>query len=332
MYDFDKAKEEYRELCRHNETIQIFNRDWYWDAACENVDDWKVIIVKENNKIVAAFPFKYTKQKGLWHISNGFQVARGGIWIDYGNRETNAKKEHFTAKVIEEIIAVLPYFDTFLIAFDSRFTDWQPFYYNGFEQTTYYSYVIKEQEACLHNDIIDLFQAKRRKEIRQAELLYTVDCDMGVEEFYDYFSDNLKIKGEKISYSKETFIKLFSAVLEHSAGKIYRAKDEKGQIVAALGVVYDAMRTYTLFVSYSFAQNAVVGGRAYLDYICMKDAFAAGRIFDFEGSMMQSIAEYNSRYNADKEAYFVITKYSDKYRMRLLFSLIKNKLFGLIHR
>ena len=78
-YDFDKAKEEYRELCRDNETIQIYIKDWYLDAACQNVEDWKVILVKENGKIMAAFPFQHIKKKGLWSISNAFQVARGGI-------------------------------------------------------------------------------------------------------------------------------------------------------------------------------------------------------------------------------------------------------------
>ena len=36
-YDFNSAKEEYRELCRTEESINIYMQDWFLDAALGGV-------------------------------------------------------------------------------------------------------------------------------------------------------------------------------------------------------------------------------------------------------------------------------------------------------
>ena len=67
-YDFEKAKEKYRQFCKIEPSLSIYMRDWYLDAVTENENDWKVILIEENGMIVSAFPFGYQKRHGLWYI------------------------------------------------------------------------------------------------------------------------------------------------------------------------------------------------------------------------------------------------------------------------
>ena len=162
-YDFEAAKEEYIRFCENEDNdIQIFAQPWYLDAVCETPEDWRVIVYKENDRIVAAFPFCYKKGKyGLWHIFNPLFTPRLGIWMLYKDRKKESTREAFENKVVEHIIENLPYFDEMKISFDSRFQNWQQFYRNGFSQTTMYSYIIHEED-----EIEALLTSKMRNRIK----------------------------------------------------------------------------------------------------------------------------------------------------------------------
>lgn len=162
-YDFETAKKEYREFCESEQNdIQIFAQPWFLDAVCETPDDWKVIIYKENEHIVAAFPFGYKKGKyGLWHIFNPQFTPRLGIWMSYKDRKRESTREAFENTVVEYIIKNLPYFDELKINFDSRFQNWQQFYRNGFSQTTMYSYIMNKEE-----DVEAILPSKMRNRIK----------------------------------------------------------------------------------------------------------------------------------------------------------------------
>ena len=55
-------------------------------------------------------------------------------------------------------------------------------------------------------------------------------------------------------------------------------------------------------------------------------------LFDFEGSMIPQVAAFNTEFNAEREPYFVLTKYSERYQFRQHLSgckhFIKKKLGG----
>lgn len=61
-------------------------------------------------------------------------------------------------------------------------------------------------------------------------------------------------------------------------------------------------------------------GLALLHFSAMQDAAKKGLWFDFEGSMIPGVAARNRQYNGDKEEYYCIYCYSDRYK------LIKNSI------
>ena len=305
-YDFENSKQEWRAICTQKQDISIFMKDWYFDAVCDDTDDWKVILIKKNDKIVAAFPFEYTKRKIFWHIGNPWMTPRIGIWFDYENRTSYYKKNSFEEEICEEIIKLLPYYDIFNIPFQPQNKNWMAFYRNGFKQQTYYSHVIYPQnvdEKILWNNL----QKYRRKEILKAKEKYSIKTETDWEKFYDFFEWYYRQKDVPISFTKERYMNLSRSLQEHSALKIDFAYDEMNRISAALYSVLDFDRNYTLFVAFDPVKK---GARALLDWKGILDAINLGKIYDFEGSMIPGVADYNSRFNSFIEPYFYVEKES----------------------
>lgn len=313
-YDFDTAKSRYRAFCTetHND-LQIFAQPWYLDAACASPNDWRVIIYEENGKITAAFPFQYhrVKRKG-WCIDNPFQAARLGLWIDYGNRTAVGKRESFEDMIVQYIIDRLPPYDYFSVWFDARFQNWQQFYRNGFQQTTRYSY-------CIHSSADALMQSVSsggRWEIRSAAKTHEVAIDNNIDSYWMLFQQSFLVRKRTCSYSEAQFRKLAEAVIANQAGNMYFCwQKDSGEVSSIAFVFHDRMRSYNMFNT--FLENSSKSTQPLCTYQSIYDALSAGRVFDFEGSMIPGVARYNSqKFNAEQEPYFHITNTSSCAQLR----------------
>jgi len=69
-------KEIYRALCRTEDGLPLFSRDWWLDAACGE-DHWDALIIEDRGRIAAAMPLyqplagvvsmpSYTQTMGPW--------------------------------------------------------------------------------------------------------------------------------------------------------------------------------------------------------------------------------------------------------------------------
>ena len=210
----------------------------------------------------------------------------------------------------------MPRYDSFQIVFNPDFTDWTPFCRRGFEQTTCYTYVVDPKDYENEEELFDSFQKTRRKNIKKAEQLYTVDHDMTGDEFYDFLIDAYKEKAKRLSYSYEQFHRLDEAVAEHNARIIYRAKDVSGNTVAVCYMICDTGRWYHMFGTF---KQAARGAKELISWSGMKDCMRQNVVYDFEGSMIQGVAEYNRGFHVKKVPYYVISNDSDK--MKLIKSL-----------
>lgn len=328
-YDFERAKAEYRDFCESGtHDIQIFAQPWYLDAVCGSPNDWRVILCKENERIMAAFPFVYQKGKyGLWHIRNPWQAPRLGIWIDYtGKHRKPGAREAYENRIVSDILSKLPYYDEFQIAFDARFQNWQPFYRHGFQQTSHYSYVTVPTE-----NFLETLSYNMRRETRLQQAQYQVEEQVSIEEYWTFFQKSYQQRGRVPSYSKEQFFSLWEAVLAHDSGSLLACRDQSGQIFATAGVLWDSRRMYNMFNT--FDPGTKFSTLPLVTLHTIELARRKGLLFDFEGSMIPGVASYNMKFNSTQEPYFIITNYSDKYRLlnglretsRALKNLIKGK-------
>lgn len=313
-YDFQAAKAEYRAFCdagKHD--IQLFALPWYLDAVCDSPDDWQVILVKSGAHIIAAFPFVYKKLRlGLMEIGHPWMTPRLGIWIDYRNSESPSARYSLEDKIVAFIIENLPPFDRFSIQFDSRFQNWQRFYEAGFQQTTHYSYVLRHAQLC-PDKLLASFSTNKRRSINKSLRENVSVSELSAAEFWDFWEAAYRARNMEISFSKEQYDRLALALTSHNSCRIICARDAAGRIICILFVLHNVSRCYEIYTAYM--PDRKPDSRPLLTYDAMQFAWKNNLDYDFEGSMLPGVSRYNMDFNATKEPYYYITKYSPRMRL-----------------
>lgn len=308
-YNYDEAKERWHEICSTGEYMPIYHKDWYWDAVCDSTDDWRVIVY-DGEDAVAGFPFLYKKNHGMWRVENAWQVARGGIWISFKRNMTFEKKMHLYEKITRHVIEHLPRYDYFNVIFLPSYENCSAFSWDGFRAGVTYNYVI---ENIPEGEIKQRCSKKRRQRINTAQKNYTIKIDeISIDEYWLYFQEAIEDRGRVLSFKKERFEKLISILKEHDAVQIRSAYDRNGDIASVAVCLKDDKSLYHQFCANRYGSNDAQSLLTY-DAICF--AMNTGRRFDFEGSMIKGVAEYNFSFSPNTECCLVIRDESARYRV-----------------
>jgi lipid II:glycine glycyltransferase (peptidoglycan interpeptide bridge formation enzyme) len=189
--------------------------------------------------------------------------------------------------------------------FHYNYTNWLPFYWSGYQQTTRYTYVI-ENLADLEL-VFSNFDHSKRKNINRAEKIVNIYDNLKPEEFYDNHKFTLNKQGKNISYTFELFRNIHTNVKKQDAGKIWCAKDNEENIHAAIFVVYDSKSAYYLISTIDpDYRNSGAASLLLKHAITYVSQFT--KKFDFEGSMIQGVENSFRKFGAVQNQYFRITK------------------------
>lgn len=300
-------KEKYRELCNREKSIPIFSKDWWLDAVAG--DDWDVAIVEKNGEVIATLPF-VKKRKMVFDIISMPKLTQNlGIWVKYPENQKYANRLSFEKEIYTQLIEQLPYFDYFCQNFHYSMTNWLPFYWKGFKQTTRYTYVIEDLTDV--DKIFKSFRENIRTDIRKAAKKVKVISNDDIELFYNVNKLTFERQSLKIPYSLEFLINLDSVLQQRNARKIFFAKDQQDRIHSAIYIVWDENSAYYLMgggdpnLRNSGATSLLIWTA--INYISDKT-----RRFDFEGSMIESIERFFRAFGAVQKPYFQITKTNSK--------------------
>lgn len=308
-------KADYIEFCNNNSSdIPVFANPWYLDAVIKEGEEWDVVNYYENNKVIAAFPYTIQKNKmGMTVISNPWMTPRLGLLIsnDVKQSRSLSKMESLENKIVKEVVNQLPKFDDFNITCHSGVKNWMEFYKNDFSQTSYYSYVIDRVKT--QEEIVADYISNKRRIIKKNYDLVTIEKNMlSPEEYWDYLQLCYEKRNRACSYTKEQFIKLMKVVRENEAGDILSMYSDDKLVGAAI-VFYDSDRAYHMMTTFNPGDG--IRAQDLLTHYVILDANSRGLIFDFEGSMIPGVAEFNRSFGGQKEEYYVITKQSNRMKM-----------------
>jgi len=300
-------KEKYRKFCQKEKDIPIFSKDWWLDSVC-GVDAWDVVLVEKGQEIFASLSYFKTKRVIFDIITMPKLTQTMGIYIKYPPKQKYYKRLSWEKDMMTKLVQQLPAFDTFSQNFDKNITNWLPLYWQGFEQTTRYTYVventtIEELEKNLETDI-----RRRRRKAYEAGVEVVESDD--VEKFYELNEMTFKRQDREMPYSFEFVKNLYETCKKNNAVKMYFAKIE-GEVIAANFLVYDDNTVYYLMGGIE-PNKRDLGGMDIVQFESIKFALESGRVFDFEGSMIESIEKYFRSFGAVQKPYFYITKTNSK--------------------
>lgn len=310
-------KESYLAFCNDQSKIPIFSQPWWLDTVCGE-ENWDVIIIRRNNVIVASFPFYKSKKEtifGMNGITMPILTQKLGPFIVYPRTQKFASKLSYEKEIFSEIIQQIPRCDYFNINFDYNYTNWLPFYWKGFNQTTRYTYVIED----LSNPMLlfDNFSENKRGDIRKSKKIVNIKYDLSCEEFLNYYCSSLSKLNDSLNYSKVLFRYIYDRAYSRNQGRIIYAvgKDNIDDIYGAIFYIWDSISIYVLVTAFD-PDFRTYGASSLLFYQIMVDNMNSGLKFDFEGSSIEKIENSYNKFGTKQEPFFVISKkYSLRYKV-----------------
>jgi hypothetical protein len=308
-------KDRYEQFCKEQTHIPIFLQKWWMDAVCIG-KQWDVFLYEEKEQIVAVFVFHYVSKYGLKFILQPQLTQYNGIWIDYPPCISAHKKRSLEKRIMYFFIAKLEaekyvYYEQ---SFHYSIVNWLPFYWKGYEQTTRYTYQLKDLSdmgKCFSN-----FSPSKQRQIKKTFKDLVVDFDCSEEEFYRAATDNLHLKHEKISYSKPLFMCLYQACISRGQGKIIAIRNKNSQLYAASFIVWDSMSAYFLLYTIH-PEHRSSGASSRMLWEAIQYLSDKVNIFDFEGSVNEAIELSYSRFGTEQLPYSTIKK-SKSFLLNLL--------------
>lgn len=310
----------YIDFFNQHSDICIFSSPWWLDTVCGK-DNWDVVLVEDKNGcIIASFPYMVTKDMlGIKKISMPRLTQKLGPYIIYNaNKISEMKKLGYEHEVYNQIIHKFPKFDTFSINFDQQYKNWLAFYWAGFRQTSFYSYRISNIKN--HEIVFREYAKFKKQKIKKAQTL-KLKYDLDFNSFYDYFEGVIKERGDKVSYSRDLFIRICKASYDHNSGRVFYCIDEKNNIHAVNLTVWDKNVAYYL-VAMRKNEYRNSGGTEFLLDETIKYVSQFVNTFDFEGSMIQGVEESFRWYGAHQTEYYNISKDNRLLYKRLLSQLV----------
>jgi len=302
-------KQKYREFCKKEKDIPIFSKDWWLDSVCGK-DNWDVILVEKGDEIFASLPF-YKQKKAIFDIISMPKLTQTmGVYIKYPKGQKYYKRLSWEKEIMTMIIEQIPNVDSFSQNFNHTITNWLPFYWKGFNQTTRYTYVIENItiEELSKNLETNIRRRRRRKAEKTGVLVFESD---DIDKFFELNKMTFERQNLKIPYTFYFVKRLYKACKENNAVKMYFAKDSEENVIAVNFLVYDNNTVYYLMGGID-PEKRNLGGMDVIQYESIKFALESGRKFDFEGSMNESIEKYFRSFGSFQKPYFNISKTNSK--------------------
>jgi hypothetical protein len=304
----------------------IFQKEWWLEAVSPG--QWGEVKIKQGKDTIARLPYVINKRYSRVILSQPPLTQTLGPWL----RSSTAKNANMLAEqkdLMMELIHQLPTFDFFAQNFHYSITNWLPFYWQGFEQTTRYTYLI---EDISDTEILwEGFLPNIRTDIKKAQNRYGVEVvsDMNLDIFMDLNELTFRRQGLKIPYARDIVRRIDKACIENNARKIFFGRDKEGKIHAAVYIIWDEDSAYYLMGG-SDPELRNSGATS----LCMWEAikFAAGvtKKFDFEGSMIEPVERFFRAFGAKQVPYFSVSKINSRLaRLAQAAGIIKKAALGI---
>lgn len=301
----ESSKSLYRVFCTQEEHLPIFVQDWYLDTVCEG-GEWNVILLEAQGSIIASWPFFLKKKWTFKYVTMPHFVKWMGIYIS-PPYDTVKNELLFLAQMLPH----LPELDSFKQNFYPSLKNWSSLYWQGFQQSTRYTYQIDLSLSL--EEIRKGFNRNITRNIKKAQCLLQVGQDLGAKNFYEIQGRSFQRQNMTVPYSFRSFEKHHQSLEKYQSGKTLYASDKEGNIIAACCIIWDKQRAY-YHIAGEHPDFRKTGVGIYLTWKAIEFSKTQLKvpIFDFEGSMLEGVSKIRQQFGGQAIPYHFIYKYNNK--------------------
>lgn len=297
-------KDRYRLLCNTEESIPIFSRDWWLDVAC-GTDNWDVLLVEQKGQVQAALPF-YILASGVISMPPFTQTM--GPWFapePKDSKYTSTLGKH--QAICKELIDSLKDYPHFLQNFNYRITDWLPFYWEGYKQTTRYTYLLNNIQD--EKTLWDNMSPNIRRNITKARDKngITVRKGIPVDDFLRIQEMTFERQHLPAPKEREVLKNIIATCRQRNQGDLWGAYDTDGNLHAVAFIAWQESSAYYLAGGGNPALRAS-GAHSLVLWEAIRFTSQHTSLFDFEGSMIPGVERFFREFGAIQTPFFTITK------------------------
>ena len=296
------SKDIYRALCADQKDIPVFSRDWWLDVVCG--DGWDVLLFERKGAILAAMPL-YIPCKRI--ISMPHYTQTMGVWFAGESDDTKytSRLEQRRSICRYFIEKLLPY-RSFLQNFNYGFTDWLPFYWEDYSQSTRYTYILHDIKDF--DRIENGMNQQTRRNIKAAKnAKIHVERGISTEQLLKIQEQTFQRQQLTNKQSDAVLRRLIAAACQRGQGEVFGGYGENGNLHAAVFIVWQDSSAHYIAgggdpaFRQSGAHSLVM--REAIQYVSQfTDKF------DFDGSMLPGVEHFFRGFGAEQTPYFTISR------------------------
>ena len=274
-------RQKYQACLHQSDNYRIYAEDWYLD--CNTNFQWDCFIYGDYEMVM---PLPYTIKLGFKIIYQPTFNQQLGVFYR-NSQDVNILKEF--SKQFRKLLLLNYQFNSDQWILDSNL-------------------LFKKKNFLLelnspYTEILNNYRKDRRKDIRRIEALKPV---VSKTLNLDCFLQELKLKYPNLVkfYNNPGFSSLIENIISRNLYTYYELLDQ-GKVIACIFVVHSRNRRILLLSSRS-QENQYKGAFAFLVDYFIKENSEKNLLLDFEGSMISTIADFNSSFGAQIEEYAII--------------------------
>jgi hypothetical protein len=305
--DSARRQQQYDELVACAAQRSIYCQRWWLDAVAPQ--RYRILTVERGGSLLAAWPVVFgaggadvvmpsmTQKLGILYASMTAKYA-----------EALSNEHEFAGELIEQLGA----HGAFYHQFHERFTNWLPFFWRGYQQTTRYTYLIENlkdpdgawraMRTCIHRLIN-----------KAAKLGIRIEHELDFERFLDL--NDMVFQRQELAppVGRDLLRRIEAACAARGCRRIFAAFDPQGRLHAAIYVAWQGGVAYGL-MSASDPQLRASGALTLTIWEALRWLGSVADTFDCEGSMIQGV-EFACRGMGGRQTpYFAISRAAPRVR------------------
>lgn len=296
-------KETYRQFCKNATDLPVFAQAWYLDTVCQG-GEWEIILIEKGGEVAATLPY-FLKQKGpIQYVTMPHLTKFLGPYIIPKYRQTKHE-----AKLIRQLIAQLPKLSYFKQNLHYHYTNWLPFYWEGFRQQTHYSYRLSPLDNLkqIHANISADY---RNQKIAKADPLLILKSDLPLSNFHRVAALSYERQNMPFPFSFDYIEGLVKTLQQNQSGKVFYAVDQAGQVHSSALLIWDRQSSYLSIIGDDPAFRSQGGGIWLVWQLIQYTKQELGLpAFDFLGSMIEPIERVRRQFGAQQTPYHAVWKH-----------------------
>lgn len=304
--------EDYREALSGSADVPLWQQPWWLDITAPG--DWNAVCLLKGGRLVAALPYVATRQRGIKVWTQPPLTQALGPWLETMEMKPvkALSRQH---ALLGELADAIPDHVFYRQNWTPDRSNWLPFHWRGFRQTTRYTYRLDMAQgtAALWDHMSD----STRNAIRKAERRFgvTTETSTDIESLLRLNTAAFSRQGMTTPHPAELVRRIHSAATSRGASTMWIAQEADGTTSAAAYIVRDEATSYYLFGGAdpdrrsSGAQNLVL-------WRAIQDAAERSETFDFEGSMSEAIEGSFRSYGSTQVPYFSLSGSTNKWLRR----------------